>query len=566
MRPFLGLEPGQRAQGQAQARGRVAGDQEQPAAAGGPALALPADPTVTGLPGLERQDEGGRHVEAAVEDPGEPLALQRIVQPVVERVEVLGELVLAQQEMGRVLEGRQDRLGIDPEPLGEAPGEPLGRGDVGAGSRPFAGDQLRPAPQGHPVGPPIEREGPARQLLARVPFALAVVEEPARGEARHQPPDEIVGAGPLGGAGRRGVPLRRVARVDADEGRLAAHGEADVAAVERGIDPLAGRQDRLPVLLGVGLGDPRLLPDPPHRHREGEPDLARVDQAADRRRGLGVGGAGERQVTFAREQARGRIEADPAGAGQIDLGPGVQVGEVGLGPGGAVERLHVGGEHNQVARDEAGGEPQMAEDLDQEPARVAAGAGAEAERLLGRLHARLHPDEVADLARDLPVELDQEGHRAGPRPRDRGDPLAQARSRPDRLEVGLEVLLQLGLVDERPVLGVRLDEEVEGVERGHLGHEVDLDLEMVGLVGEDEARLPVGVRVLLPVDEMAGRADGERVSEDAGAAVRGRAQPDELRREGHEPVVAVARPVVEGDVHDHGAVRSVHARKPGRAR
>ena len=39
----------------------------------------------------------------------------------------------------------------------------------------------------------------------------------------------------------------------------------------------------------------------------------------------------QRHVAFAGQQARGRIEADPAGAGQIDLGPGVQVGEVGLG-------------------------------------------------------------------------------------------------------------------------------------------------------------------------------------------------------------------------------------------
>ena len=44
-----------------------------------------------------------------------------------------------------------------------------------------------------------------------------------------------------------------------------------------------------------------------------------------------LGRARERDVAFAGEQARRRIEADPAGAGQVDLAPGVQIGEVAVG-------------------------------------------------------------------------------------------------------------------------------------------------------------------------------------------------------------------------------------------
>ena len=47
-------------------------------------------------------------------------------------------------------------------------------------------------------------------------------------------------------------------------------------------------------------------------------------------------------MALAGEQAGGRIEPDPAGARAVDLGPGVQIGEVGCGAGGTVERLHVG--------------------------------------------------------------------------------------------------------------------------------------------------------------------------------------------------------------------------------
>ena len=51
---------------------------------------------------------------------------------------------------------------------------------------------------------------------------------------------------------------------------------------------------------------------------------------------------GEREMAFAAEQAGGRIEPDPAGARKIDLGPGMQVGEVRVGAGGTVERFTSG--------------------------------------------------------------------------------------------------------------------------------------------------------------------------------------------------------------------------------
>ena len=68
------------------------------------------------------------------------------------------------------------------------------------------------------------------------------------------------------------------------------------------------------------------------------------------------------------------------------------------GSAGAFERLHVGRELNQIAGDEARGESQMAQDLDQQPRRIAARSGSELERLLAGLDARLHPDHVADFA------------------------------------------------------------------------------------------------------------------------------------------------------------------------
>ena len=109
----------------------------------------------------------------------------------------------------------------------------------------------------------------------------------------------------------------------------------------------------------------------------------------------GVGRAGERDVAFAGEQAGGGIEADPAGAGEIDFGPRVEVGEVHRS-GGAVERFDVGRELDEIAGDEAGGEAEMAQDLDQQPCGIAAGTGAQGERFFAGLDAGFHADDVAD--------------------------------------------------------------------------------------------------------------------------------------------------------------------------
>ncbi len=121
----------------------------------------------------------------------------------------------------------------------------------------------------------------------------------------------------------------------------------------------------------------------------------------------GFGRGGERDVTFAREQSRGRIQAHPSGARQIHFGPGVQIGEILPGPGLALERFHVGLQLDQIAGDEARGESQMTQDFHQQPGAVAAGAAFERQRLFARLDARLHPNEISDLVLQLLVQVDQ---------------------------------------------------------------------------------------------------------------------------------------------------------------
>ena len=153
---------------------------------------------------------------------------------------------------------------------------------------------------------PVEREGPARQALARVPLALAVVQEAAGREAVAQAADQPVGEAALHRADGLGVPLVALEVVDRDEGRLAAHGQAHVAGGERGVDLAAERVERGPGLVGERLGDARVLGDAaspacrsrsrPRRSSRRRRSARRCGSAAWRRAGCGSRRSGGREV------------------------------------------------------------------------------------------------------------------------------------------------------------------------------------------------------------------------------------------------------------------------------
>ncbi len=185
----------------------------------------------------------------------------------------------------------------------------------------------------------------------------------------------------------------------------------------------------------------------------------------------------------------------------------------------------------------------MAQDLDEEPARIAAGAAAESERFLASLQARLEPDHIAHALLDLAVEGDEEID-GGLLPKiDRGEEALQQGACRLGLQIGAQLAGQCGFVNEGEAVGALLEEEIERVDDRHLGHQTDLDDELARRLGEDEAGEIVRLRVLLPVEEMLRRLDLERIAQDRRAAMRRRAQPHCLRTEMDQTIIAVARPV-----------------------
>ena len=197
-------------------------------------------------------------------------ALARIVELGIARVDVLRQAAFPQHPVGGVFERRLNEALGDAEPPGDLLGETPGVVGVERTLRGFGRDQLDVVPDRLAVAPPVECEGPARQAFARIPFALAVMQQAARRVTVAQLADQLVGKLALGRPERVGVPLRRLVIVDRHEGRLAAHGEPHILRREVGIDLLAERVERRPGLVGKRIGDARLLGDARDVHLERE--------------------------------------------------------------------------------------------------------------------------------------------------------------------------------------------------------------------------------------------------------------------------------------------------------
>ena len=338
----------------------------------------------------------------------------------------------------------------------QAPRQRLDKGlGVGSGvgvGLAFIGKQPGIGPAGLTVSTPADRQRPARQLLARVPLALAEVQETAATVVAAQALHQVLRHHPFGWAERVGVPFGAVAVIDADKGRLATHRQAHIAGIQPGIHHRAQGQHVGPLRVGVRLGHPRRLVDAGDRHGVREADLAGLHLATDRRGAGRLRRTGQRDMALTGEQARGRVQANPAGTGQIDLAPGVQVGEIDLRAAGPIQRLDVGLELDQVARDEARRQPQVAQRLHQQPAAVAARAAGQAQRLLRRLHPWLHPDQVADTTLQTLVDIHQEIDRAPLGPVNLGEKFGEQRRCRLFDQVRLQFQFQGLVVDERKLL------------------------------------------------------------------------------------------------------------------
>ena len=215
--------------------------------------------------------------------------------------------------------------------------------------------------------------------------------------------------------------------------------------------------------------------DARHAVAEGKRGIGVAAESARDRRGTRViGGAGERYVPFSGKQSRGRIEADPPGTGDIDFSPCMQVGEILVGAGRPVERFDIGHQLHQVSRHEARRQPEVAQDLHQQPAGVAAGAELVRQCMLAGLHAWFHAHGIIDGAMHTLVDRDQKIDDALRVQVGLIKKFLQQRTAFDSFQIRGEFLEQLFGIFERIFFCVFFQEEIKRVDDRHFGNQIDL--------------------------------------------------------------------------------------------
>ncbi|MNX91858.1 hypothetical protein D3C86_1239720 [compost metagenome] len=250
-----------------------------------------ADPALAGgacIPRLNGKNIAGRCRQSPLEDAGNAVSLFRIFQFGIGRVDIVGKAAFLDDPFGRILIGRQHQLRLDAEVVGYAVQQFLRifRPDACIGA--LFGDQRRVLPDRQAVLSPIEREGPAGQAFARIPFSLSVMQKAARCETLTQAADQGVGLFTLRRPDRAGVPLVGFEIVDGNKGRLAAHRQPDIMAIQNLVDLLAERIEFLPAFIRKRFGDARRFGNPADLHVEGEFRVGMAVIAAGNRCGIAI--------------------------------------------------------------------------------------------------------------------------------------------------------------------------------------------------------------------------------------------------------------------------------------
>ena len=160
----------------------------------------------------------------------------------------------------------------------------------------------------------------------------------------------------------------------------------------------------------------------------------------------------------------------------------MQVGEIHFGTRGPVEAFDIGRQLNQVTGDKPRGQAQVAQQLHEQPRRIAARSRSVFQRVFGCLDAWFHADQVADVFTQTLVERHEEIHGRQRGAVDTVQVGFELRRQRQGFQVRRQLLALIGGVSERDFLRIRLQKEVEWIEHRHLGEQIHFDPQFIGFL------------------------------------------------------------------------------------
>ncbi len=193
----------------------------------------------------------------------------------------------------------------------------------------------------------------------------------------------------------------------------------------------------------------------------------------------------------------------------------------------------------------------MTEDLHQQPAGIPAGAALQRQGLVTVLNPRLHADVIVDFLFQTLIEVNQE---VVGRPRFfryRFSPGANQRTVVDDFEIRLQLLLQRFVIAERKLLGGLVMEKIERIDHRHIGNQLNLDTQVVGLFRKHQAGKKIAKGILLPVDEMIFGTDSQRIAVNRSPAVRGGTQTQGMWRQLDRTIKMILCHMVNSGAYGH---------------
>ena len=210
------------------------------------------------------QDVAGGGVKATLKQASQTPPLQRIFQIGFKRININRQLILGQDIVKGIFIGGLHIVGLESQPLPNFGQQALGIGDGMAIVFADVGQQLLVAPERNPISTPEGGEFPAGQLFAGIPFALAVVENPAFAKGIVQATHQAIRQLALVGAISRSVPFGRLHIINRDKSRFPAHGQPHITGQQISVYLVAQGDQCFPLFGGVRLGDTRIFVQPLH--------------------------------------------------------------------------------------------------------------------------------------------------------------------------------------------------------------------------------------------------------------------------------------------------------------